>query len=186
MTQPGDVILGVDPSLRGTGYGVIEILPKGRLRALAHGVISNPRELSLGGCLVAIHDALSDVIATHAPTCAAIEQTIYVQSRLVAITLGCARGAAILAIARHGIGLVEYAPKAVKAAVTGRGTAGKTQVAIMVRALAGLDTTPPPDAADALAVAIAHANTRAAHRGTAGSTRRPIISPDTPRLGHPD
>jgi crossover junction endodeoxyribonuclease RuvC len=186
MAQPGDVILGVDPSLRGTGYGVIEVLPRGRLRALAHGVVSNPREMSLGACLIAIHDTLSDVITTHAPTCAAIEQTIYVQSRLVAITLGCARGAAILAIARHGIGLAEYAPKAVKAAVAGRGTAGKTQVAIMVRALAGLDVTPAPDAADALAVAIAHANARASHRGAAGSRRRAITSPDTPRLGHPD
>lgn len=186
MVQPGDVILGVDPSLRGTGYGVIEVLPRGRLRALAHGVIANPREVSLGSCLLAIHDTLSEIIATHSPTCAAIEQTIYVQSRLVAITLGCARGAVILAIARHGISLVEYAPKAVKAAVTGRGTAGKTHVAIMVRALAGLDTTPSPDAADALAVAIAHANARGTHRGSAGLTRRPITSPDSPRLGHPE
>lgn len=160
MSQPGDVVLGVDPSLRGTGYGVIQILGRGRLRALAHGVIANPREMTLGACLLAIHDTLADIIAAHSPRCAAIEQTIYVQSRLVAITLGCARGAAILAIARHGLPLVEYAPKAIKAAVTGRGTAGKTQVAIMVRALCGLDATPPPDAADALAVAIAHANAR--------------------------
>lgn len=186
MAQPGDVILGVDPSLRGTGYGVIEILHKGKARALAHGVIANPRELSLGACLVAIHDTLSDIIATHAPSCAAIEQTIYVQSRLVAITLGCARGAAILAIARHGIPLAEYAPKAVKAAVTGRGTAGKTQVAVMVRALTGLDTTPAPDAADALAVAIAHAGARAPHGIPRRAPRRPITSPDAPRLGHPD
>lgn len=173
MAQPGDVILGVDPSLRGSGYGVVEVLPRGRLRALAYGVISNPRELSLGECLVAIHDTLSKVIGVHRPTCAAIEQTIYVQSRIVAITLGCARGAAILAIARHGIAMVEYAPKAIKAAVTGHGTAGKTQVAIMVRALMGLDTTPPPDAADALAVAIAHANASSPRHLTAASSRHP-------------
>ncbi len=158
MAQPHNVILGVDPSLRGTGYGIIEVIERGRLRALSYGVISNPRELPLPECLVAIHDKLSEVIEAHRPTCAAIEQTIYVQSRLVAITLGCARGAALVAIARRGIPTVEYAPKAVKAAVTGHGTAGKTQVAIMVRALTGLQNTPPPDAADALAVAIAHAN----------------------------
>lgn len=158
MAQPDNLVLGVDPSLRGTGYGVIEVLPRGRIRALAYGVIANPRELPLPECLVNIHDVLSAVIDEHRPTVAAIEQTIYVQSRQVAITLGCARGAALLAIARRGIRTIEYAPKAVKAAVTGHGTAGKTQVAIMVRALAGLEKTPPADAADALAVAIAHAN----------------------------
>lgn len=158
MTQPGDLILGIDPSLRGTGYGVIEVQARGKYRAVAHGVIANPPALGIGGCLLAIDTVLNDVIRTHGPACAAIEQTIFVQSLKVAITLGCARGAAILAVARHGLPLFEYAPKSVKAAVTGRGTSGKGQVALMVRALLGMASTPPPDAADALAVAITHAN----------------------------
>ena len=85
-----------------------------------------------------------------------MEGIIYVQSHLTAITMGAARAAALIAAADHGLPVYEYAPRKVKMAVVGNGNADKSQVAFMVRALLGLSETPPPDAADALAIALAH------------------------------
>ncbi|MEM9018659.1 MAG: crossover junction endodeoxyribonuclease RuvC, partial [Verrucomicrobiota bacterium] len=90
------------------------------------------------------------------PEVCAVEGVIYVQSYKTAITMGAARGAAILAAAEHGMEIFEYAPRRVKQAVVGRGGADKQQVAFMVRSLLGLTETPPPDAADAIAIGIAH------------------------------
>jgi crossover junction endodeoxyribonuclease RuvC len=86
----------------------------------------------------------------------AVEGIIYVQSHQTAISMGAARAAALIAAADHGLAIYEYAPRKVKMAVVGKGTAVKSQVAFMVRALLGLAETPPPDAADALAIALAH------------------------------
>lgn len=160
-----DRILGVDPSLRGTGYGIIERLPRGN-RALHFGVIKNPASHPLSTCLLEIRQQLSDVITAWQPTVMAIESTIFVQSYRTAITLGAARGAAILAAAERGLAIYEYAPRSVKQAVVGRGGAQKDQVAFMIRAVLQLTETPPPDAADALAIAITHtqAADSAAHR----------------------
>jgi len=149
-------ILGIDPSLRGTGFGVIELVGGGRARAVEHGTILNAAGLSLGGCLVRIREQLSDVIARCHPDIAVIESTIFVQSHKSAITLGCARGAAILAVAERGIEMHEYSPREIKMAATGRGGARKEQVAFMVRATLGMEQTPSADAADALAAALAH------------------------------
>ncbi len=157
-------ILGIDPSLRGTGYAILQKGGGGDIRALAWGVVSNHPKLSIGGCLLAIHDALDETIKKYNPDCAAIETTIYVQSRQVAITLGCARGAAILAVARHGLPLHEYAPRKVKSASTGFGGARKDQVSFMMRAILGLTETPPSDAADAMAIALAHAQSFVAEK----------------------
>lgn len=156
-------VLSIDPALRNTGYAVIEVSyatapTQGRrqYRAITYGVIQNRRDLSQSGCLVAIREHLVEVIREHKPEVCAVEGVIYVQSYRTAITLGAARGAALLAAAEHGLQIFEYAPRRVKQAVVGRGSADKQQVAFMMRALLGLSETPPSDAADALAVGMAH------------------------------
>ena len=156
-------VLAIDPALRNTGFAVIEQAapPPGRrgaptYRALAYGTIKNARKLRPSTCLVEIRQHLVEVINEHQPEVCAVEGVIYVQSFKTAITLGAARGAALLAAAEHGMEIYEYAPKRVKQAVVGRGGADKQQVAFMMRALLGLTETPDPDAADALAIGMAH------------------------------
>mgnify|MGYP003652866534 CR=1 FL=1 len=148
-------VLAIDPALRNTGYAVIEREGKD-FRALAYGTISNKPKLLQSGCLVAIREAIHVVIQKHHPECCAVEAVIYVQSYKTAIIMGAARGAAVLAAAEHGLPVYEYAPKRVKQAVVGKGAADKQQVAFMVRALLNLTETPDPDAADALAIGMAH------------------------------
>jgi crossover junction endodeoxyribonuclease RuvC len=150
-------LIAVDPSLRGTGYAVLEY--GGELSkpiALTYGVIRNgPKQLH-SGCLVEIHRVLSGVLDEYRPSVAAFEAVIFVQSLRTAMTLGSARGAAILAAASLGLEIYEYAPRRVKQAVVGNGGADKSQVAFMVRAMLGLTETPPADAADALAIGLTH------------------------------
>ncbi|MBI5395750.1 MAG: crossover junction endodeoxyribonuclease RuvC [Verrucomicrobia bacterium] len=150
------IILGVDPSLRSTGFGVIEAAGNA-MRGLTFGEIKNKPSVLPSRCLVRIHDQIRDCIASYKPDAFVVEGIIFVQSTRVAITMGHARAAAILAAAEAGLPVFEYAPRKVKAAVTGLGGAGKQQVGRMVRVLLGLPEVPPPDAADALAVAICHA-----------------------------
>jgi len=148
-------VLAIDPALRNTGWAILE--KSGReLSAIAYGVISNPTKLLHSGCLVAIREQLVAVIREHSPTVCAIESTIYVQSFKTAIVLGTARAACLIAAAEHGLAIYEYAPREVKQAAVGRGAAQKDQVAFMIRAMLHLKETPPADAADALAVGIAH------------------------------
>jgi len=149
-------VLAVDPSLRCTGFAVLERGADGKTRALEYGTIRNPDRLASSSCLVAIHDRLSELIHRHEPSHAAVESVIYVQSYKTAIVLGAARGAAILALAQRGIEIFEYPPARVKQAVVGRGSATKDQVAFMVRALLGLTETPASDAADAMAIGLTH------------------------------
>jgi crossover junction endodeoxyribonuclease RuvC len=150
------VIFGLDPALRSTGYGIVRA--EGReLRALAYGVIKNPDRLAPSRCLVAIHQRITDLLQEHRPDAAAVEGIIYLQNYQTAITLGSARGVALLAFAEAGLPIYEYAPRRVKAAATGRGGAQKAQVGFMMRALLGLTENPPADAADALAIALTHA-----------------------------
>jgi crossover junction endodeoxyribonuclease RuvC len=160
-----ETILAVDPSLRGTGYAILE-RDSGKTRCLHFGVIKNSPKLTISGCLVAIHEQLGEVIEKFSPPVMAIESVIYVQSFPTAITLGSARGAALLAAAQRGLAIYEYAPRRVKQAVVGRGGAQKTQVGFMIRALLGLTVTPPPDAADAMAIGLTHFQSAdaAAHR----------------------
>jgi crossover junction endodeoxyribonuclease RuvC len=149
-------ILGIDPSLRGTGYGVIEVQGS-KYSPITYGVIQNPSNRSASACLTEIFDQITQVIAQTNPTVAAVEGVIYLQNYQTAITLGAARGAGLLAVAKANLQIYEYAPKRIKAAATGKGAAGKNQVIFMMRALLGLKENPPSDAADALAVAITHA-----------------------------
>jgi crossover junction endodeoxyribonuclease RuvC len=164
-------VLAIDPSLRSTGYAVIEKIGT-KMTALEYGTIKNAANLLQTGCLVAIHECVRDLIDKHQPECAAFESVIFVQSMKTAIVLGTARGAALLAAAQRGLTIHEYAPRRVKQGVVGHGGAQKGQVAFMVRALLGLTETPASDAADALAIGITHFQTMAsAVRGVAASVR---------------
>lgn len=148
-------VLAIDASLRNCGVAVLEAHGTS-LRALHFGVIHNKPALRPSSCLVAIREQLADLIQLHAPDCCALEAVIYVQSYKTAIALGAARGAAILAAAERGLPIFEYAPKRIKQAAVGHGGAAKNQVAFMMRALLGLTETPSDDAADALAIGLAH------------------------------
>lgn len=148
-------VLAIDPALRNTGWAVLERRGKEN-RAIAWGVIRNAPALRQSQCLVAIMKAMRAIIAEHRPDSCAIESTIYVQNFKTAITLGAARAACLMAPAEAEMEICEYPPRRVKQAVVGRGAADKAQVAFMVRALLKLTETPAHDAADALAVGIAH------------------------------
>jgi crossover junction endodeoxyribonuclease RuvC len=151
-------ILAVDPSLRGTGYAILESAGT-RVTCLGYDVIRNAPSLTQEACLVRIHEDLSAVIERHSPSALAIEKVIFVQSYPTAIILGAARGVAVLAAAQRGLSVHEYPPKRVKQAVVGKGAAAKEQVAFMIRALLGLTETPPSDAADAIAIGLTHLRT---------------------------
>jgi crossover junction endodeoxyribonuclease RuvC len=148
-------VLAIDPALRATGYAVVERIGR-EIRALGFGVIVNPATRRQSQSLAAIREELHRIIRDHRPHVCAIEGVIFVQSYKTAITLGAARGAALVAAAEHDLEIYEYAPRRVKQAVVGRGSAQKQQVAFMIRALLKLTETPPPDAADALAIAVTH------------------------------
>ena len=149
-------VLAIDASLRNSGVAIIDACGGGKFRALHIGAIHNPASVRMSSCLVAIHDRLAELIHEHEPDCCALESVIYVQSYKTAISLGAARGSAIMAAAERGLPVFEYAPKRIKQATVGNGSADKSQVAFMVRALLGLTETPDDDEADALAIGLAH------------------------------
>ena len=155
------IILGVDPSLRGTGYGVIQ-LSKGDPATLAQGTIKCPARLRRSECLLAISTTLREVIQKHSPTACAIEGLFYAQNPKTALTMGEARGAALAVLAEAGLEIVEIAPRKVKQSIVGYGNAQKLAVAKMVQRMLALEELPAPDAADALALALtfAHLNKR--------------------------
>lgn len=153
--MPVETIIAIDPALRTTGYAILSRSGQ-RTKALAYGTVRNAATLPLSGCLLAIREQLTDLIRLHTPATMAVEGIIYVQSYRTAITLGAARGAAILAATERGLPVFEYAPRRIKQAVVGSGAADKQQVAFMVRALLGLTETPSADAADALAIGLTH------------------------------
>lgn len=148
-------VLAIDPAVRHTGYAILEGDPRKPI-VLGYDVISIPQRIPQSGALSAIRSHLVNVIQKHKPDEVAVEGIIFVQSHKTAISMGAARAAALIAAADHGLSVYEYSPKKVKMAVVGKGTADKAQVAFMVRALLGLAETPPSDAADALAIGLAH------------------------------
>ncbi len=149
------LLLALDPALRTSGYALLE-KNGSKIVTRCYGVIRNNPKLSMTGCLVEIHQQITDLIRQHQPQVCAVESIIYAQNTRTAIVLGAARGSAILAAAQHGLAIFEYPPKRVKQAIVGRGSAQKAQVGFMVRVILGLDETPSPDAADALAIGLTH------------------------------
>jgi crossover junction endodeoxyribonuclease RuvC len=152
------IVLGIDPGLASTGYGVVA-RAQGRLTALDGGVISTPAGDPQERRLAHIYGATDELLLAHEPDCVALEELYFGQNVRTAFAVGHARGAVMLAAGQRGLPCASYTPQQVKAAVCGYGRAGKDQVARMVRTLLGLAEDPRPDhAADALAVAICHAN----------------------------
>lgn len=153
-------ILGIDPGLRRTGWGVIEI-DGNRLAFVGCGSVEPPDSLSLANRLLAIHGGLAAVLGEFQPAEAAVEQTFVNKDGVATLKLGQARGVAMLAPAMFGISVAEYAPNQVKKTVVGAGHADKAQVLMMLKILLPKAEPKSADAADALAVAITHAHHRA-------------------------
>jgi crossover junction endodeoxyribonuclease RuvC len=153
-------ILGIDPGLRRTGWGVIEI-EGNRLTFVGCGSVEPAEDLPLASRLLAIHEGLAGVLGDFRPAEAAVEQTFVNKDGGATLKLGQARGVAMLAPAMFGISVAEYAPNQVKKTVVGAGHADKNQIQMMLRILLPKAEPKSADAADALAVAITHAHHRA-------------------------
>ncbi|SIQ01000.1 Holliday junction endonuclease RuvC [Alkalispirochaeta americana] len=148
------VILGVDPGLASTGYGIIREAG-GRLECLDFGVIKTSAHASSGERLETIYSVLSDLLRTHRPDYAGIEGLYFTKNVTSAIPVAQARGVVLLALAQFRLDAQEYTPQQIKQAVVGNGQADKEQVIQMVRVILGLKAPPRPDhAADALAAAV--------------------------------
>src|SRR5512138_924820 len=154
-------LLGLDPGLQHTGWGVIDA--EGSLLSfVAAGTINSTASRPLAERLVEIHDGLRDVIDQYQPAEAAVEETFVNKNPTSTLKLGLARGVALLTPALHKLQVYEYPANLIKKSVVGAGHAGKEQVQVMVRVLLPASQAESPDAADALAVAICHAH----HMGT--------------------
>lgn len=166
------LILGIDPGSRTTGFGVIES-DGNRHRYIASGCIKMAA-LPLAERLHRIYAGIAEIVATYAPEQSAIEQVFLSNNADSALKLGQARGAAIVALMNHSLPVAEYSARQVKLAVVGKGSALKEQVQHMVVRLLLLQKTPPADAADALAIALCHAQASStlARLGTAEGMRR--------------
>lgn len=151
-------ILGIDPGLRRTGWGVIDVTGT-RLSAVAYGAIAAPTTQALSDRLNHIFDAVQELVAEYRPHEAAIEETFMASNASSALKLGHARAAALLAPAQAGLPVAEYAARLVKKSVVGTGAAAKDQIAAMIGVLLP-GTKAKADAADALAIAICHAHHR--------------------------
>ncbi len=154
------VLLGIDPGTAVTGFGVVTVDRRRRAELVACGVVRTSPKAPLVARLLEIHEAVAGLISEFAPAVMSIESAFYGKNVRSALTLGQARGAIIVAAARCGVEVAEYAPREIKKAVVGTGAATKDQVAYMVRRHLRLRTDPTPsDAADALAAALCHALT---------------------------
>jgi len=149
------VILGIDPSLRSTGYGIIRS-NKPTPETLAHGAISCPPSWERSRCLLHIVQTLRDLLREHRPEVCVVEGLFYAQNLKTALVMGEARGAALATVAEAGLEIYEIAPRKVKQAIVGYGAAQKLAVAKMVQRLLRLSALPEPDAADALALALTY------------------------------
>lgn len=153
--------IGIDPGTATTGYGLVRLAPDGELVAVKYGVILTPKDVSAPARLELIYTDLRRLIKKYKPDSAAVEKLFFSRNVTTAIAVGQARGVVMLALQQAGIEAFEYTPNEVKNAIAGYGSADKRQVQEMVRALLQLDSIPKPDdAADALAVAITHLNTK--------------------------
>jgi crossover junction endodeoxyribonuclease RuvC len=164
------IVLGIDPGLAATGYGVVA--QRGvRLVALDGGVIETPAAAAPASRLAAIHARIEELLAEHDPAALALEALYFGQNVRTAFAVGQARGVALLAAGTRALPCIDYTPQQVKSAVCGSGRAGKSQVQEMVQRLLALPAPPKPDhAADALAVAICHLN----HAPLAGRVGQPL------------
>jgi crossover junction endodeoxyribonuclease RuvC len=153
-------VLGIDPGSLVTGYGVVEEQANG-LQAVTWGAVRTTARQPLAERLQRIYDGLFKAVQTWQPDAVSVEQVFFAENPKTALTLGHARGVALLTVAHAALPLVEYSALEIKLAVTGYGRAAKSQMQQMVQTLLRLDTLPQPvDAADALAAAICHLHTQ--------------------------
>ncbi|HVV00048.1 MAG TPA: crossover junction endodeoxyribonuclease RuvC [Verrucomicrobiae bacterium] len=150
-------ILGLDPSLRGTGFGIIQV-ERPCPRAFVHGTVRCPANWERSRCLAKISVTLREILAEHNPEVCVMEGLFYAQNLQTALIMGEARGAALAVIAEAGLQIFEIAPRKVKQAIVGYGAAQKGAVAKMVQRMLRLHEVPAPDAADALALALTYLN----------------------------
>jgi crossover junction endodeoxyribonuclease RuvC len=157
-------VLGIDPGSLVTGFGVVEE-EASRLQALAWGAVRTTTRQPLSERLKRIYDGLSEAMRTWQPEAVSVERVFFAENPQTALTLGHARGVALLTVAHAALPLVEYSALEIKMAVVGYGRAAKSQIQQMVKTLLRLDEVPQPaDAADALAAAICHLHTHGFHR----------------------
>lgn len=154
-------LLGLDPGLRATGWGLIDVTGN-RLSHVANGTVKSDASRSLAERLVQIEVGLIEILNAHAPMSAAVETAFVSRDPAAALKLGQARAIALLVPARAGLEVAEYAPNRIKKAVTGSGHAGKQQIKMMVETLLPKCVAASEHAADALAIAICHAHYRSA------------------------
>jgi crossover junction endodeoxyribonuclease RuvC len=154
-------IIGIDPGSQRTGVGIVDVDAAGKLTHVFHGALAVAGEETFPLRLKRIFDGLTAIISEHQPAECGIERVFMARNPDSALKLGQARGAAICAVAAQGLAVHEYAPTEIKQAVVGSGRGDKTQVQHMIGVLLGLKGPLQPDAADALAVAVTHAHTRA-------------------------
>lgn len=153
--------LGIDPGTATTGYGLVRLTRDGELVAVSFGILSTPKDATPPARLEMLYDGLNKLLKKNKPDTAAVEKLFFSRNVTTALAVGQARGVVMLALQKAGVEAYEYTPKEIKNAVAGYGGADKRQVQEMVRALLQLDSIPKPDdAADALAIAITHLNTR--------------------------
>jgi crossover junction endodeoxyribonuclease RuvC len=152
------IILGIDPGLANTGWGVVEQQGSSSV-CLAYGCVTTGPETPVAQRLSQVHDAVAEVVSRYRPDECAVESVFFGSNAKSAFATGQARGVALLATVEARIEIAEYSPVQVKKAIVGSGTADKRQVQYMVRTLLSLDHDPTPDhASDALAVALCHAS----------------------------
>jgi crossover junction endodeoxyribonuclease RuvC len=165
-------VLGIDPGTAACGYGIVHG-SGGRLRATCHGWWRTRAQEPSAERLLTIFTGVQELIAEHAPDAVALEESFVGADARIALSVGQARGAVLVAAASAGVACTEYAPASVKQAVCGFGRADKEQVGKMVKAILGLQSVPAPNhAADALAVAICHALAPPLLRASVGSGAR--------------
>ena len=164
--EAGLIVLGLDPSLTCTGWGVIRV-EGSRIGHVANGQVRTDTKAAMPDRLAHLDTVLAAVIAEHRPDCAAVEEVFVNDNPQSTLKLAHARGVVLLACARGGLPVAEYAPRLVKKSIVGTGGAAKEQVQAMLRILLPGAAVAGPDAADALAVAIAHAH----HRPGSGRPR---------------
>jgi crossover junction endodeoxyribonuclease RuvC len=174
------IVIGLDPGTANTGFGVVRVSAESMV-ALDGGVIETPADLPVERRLAQVHESLAELIRWHEPRAMALEELFFGKNVASALSVGEARGVALLAAAQEGLPCFDYTPQAVKKAVCGSGAADKGQVQRMVASLLGLPEPPAPDhAADAFAVAICHAGSPAGRHAVAqvgGAAATPAAPP---------
>ena len=163
------LVIGIDPGTARTGFGLVRLNQNGALEAIDFGVISTSADLPMPHRLLHLYNELNLLLQRYAPESGAVEKLYFQRNVSTALSVGQARGVALLSLSQVDIPVYEYNPREIKQAVAGYSAADKRQIQDMVRTLLGLETTPKPDdVADALAVAICHIHSSQTRRHLEG------------------